>query len=356
MSGTTLKKLTGLAAASALLTGGLSTVAWAEPAETNAFKITDISTDIMEGPGAGYLENQCLYNFTYEGAAEAGEEKVKVELLDMMGDLVKTITTRVTLSESGLFSVFCGEIPANRNFNFRLRLGENVSETYRYSGNEPVWPGVGITQPVEVSKNNYVFPLGKKVTLTQTSSWEPGTKFDIRVWTSEKANFTNKDRNWNTSGKALVEVKGISDYRVSFTPKPREAGRYLWISAIARTPDSLPVYITYPVARLDDSRLKKSTHYTLGKKSGKAKVGKTIKVTAPKATKLGKAAGVKFSYKWHVKTPKGKYKPLTGAKSTKSKLKLTKKMKGKTYRVAVQVKAPNYTSPSRKTYTWSKTK
>lgn len=95
-------------------------------------------------------------------------------------------------------------------------------------------------------------------------TWEKGTRFDTRVFVSDKPHFTTHDLEQNLAGRALVEAYDTAAPVREVTIPRRLVGTYLWVSVTGRKDGEVGWGFTERAARVvvvkERWRLKRLTH------------------------------------------------------------------------------------------------
>ncbi|GAA1919953.1 hypothetical protein [Nocardioides marmoribigeumensis] len=132
-------------------------------------------------------------------------------------------------------------------------------------------------------------------------TWEDGTVFDTRVWTSRTQEFTADDWTADVNGSgAVLEARDRTTPVLTWTPRQRDYGRWVWISVIGQKPGKAAWRFTFQPEYVAAGTMPTAFFDGYGARVGVARVGRTVAMTRPSTylTRRGVAAGVQASYRW----------------------------------------------------------
>lgn len=356
----------GVASAALVLSGASLLAAPATAAEATAPTIEKITITNEAGGLSGFIPINCTVHVDFTDATPSSGSLYEVRITNELGHVSDIVTwseadpadpTKLTTSLN-CFDFTLGHTHGVKLVEHTIDGDEaTVSErkNFTYENTKaPKW----VEDNSYKKKGVFMHRVGEKQTLKFSGGeWEKGTKFSTRVWVSKTKEFTPADYAANdTGGMAIVDVQDAAKPVLSWTPKAKHANHWVWVSVVGQAPGKAPWRFSFnpphfiePAPTLGKAHVK-----SFGKKKGKAKVNRSIRVTKPVLTKKGKKAKVKAAYRWQMK--KGnKWVAVKGKKGARNVLKLTRKDKGKKYRVRVTVRAPKF-SPTVRFYAFPKVK
>lgn len=349
----------GLASVAVVSSGAALGAAPASAAE-GPLTITSVTVTNVGGGLSGHLPVQCAVAVEFTDGTPAATTAYEVVMLDEGGAEVDAAADAFDTDADPTdlrMDLACAAFTQDQPLDLVLRehadegiveVSDPVPFTYEVTDHP-----TGISDSSVMQDGHWTNLVGKPASITFTGGeWEPGTRFDTRIWTSRTRQFTAADWTDNVTGNAgLVEATDLDAPVLSWTPRPRDAGRWVWISIVGQVPGKAPWTFWFAPEYVSYGAQPRAAWYRgYGEKVGVARVGRTVKVTRPELTTAGSRAGVTTSHRWYVK--QGTWKPLTGAGSTKSYLRLTRALRGKQVMVKVTYRAPRYAS-FQKSFVWS---
>ncbi|MBB3041376.1 hypothetical protein [Nocardioides soli] len=345
----TTKLFAGIAPALALggmLMGSTTALGNQQAPTTGASpEITSITVANEGGGLSPYLSPSCAVVVNFSDATPSASTAYTVTVADSYDVKVGTFA-QASLADGGdsqfRVGVPCDSIYEDEALTYVVNEGDSQSAakpfTFSYVGHP-----TGIEDSSVLRNGEWTHFVGKKATVKFTGgSWEPGTKFSSRVWTSKTKNFTPADFAANTSGNAaIVQRDGAGAPVLTWTPRQQDAGKYVWVSIRgekAGKGDWQFYFDAQKVAALPKQPAKwvKKFGKITGKVKGHPKVGRKLSVSKPVFTKAGKAHKATVRYQWSY----GTATTIKGA--TKRTFKPKRALRGQKLRLTVTVRAEDY--------------
>ena len=159
----------------------------------------------------------------------------------------------------------------------------------------------GISDTSVMRDGHWTDFVGQRARIEFTGTWEDGTVFDTRVWTTRTRTFTVDDGEANLDGgAAIVESQDRAAPVTSWVPRQRDYGRWVWISVIGQKPGRAAYRFTFQPEYVAAGTMPAGFFDGYGERVGVARVGRTVAMTGPSTylTARGVKAGVRASYRW----------------------------------------------------------
>lgn len=194
-----------------------------------------------------------------------------------------------------------------------------------------------VTAPVAATPvlSNGSYKTGVKSVVQFEGTWEEGSTVTTKVVANIGG--TRPEAVQNSSSEiAVTSVYNTATNAIEFTLPASAAGRFIWVSASAtKLGKASSGFRLTPVTAAGMPTYNPAWVRSFGSKTGTAKVGRTVGITAPVFTNSTIKAKTMVTYKWF-----GNSKVISGA--TRPTLKLTTMSKGKAIILKESFKADGY--------------
>ena len=275
----------------------------------NLLKVTLSDTTPSEGPDYTVMfDGRPLTPF--HAIADAGRVDLLISTAGLRDDLVSGSAYPVAVSE--------GTGPS--------------SPTYTYVYDQVAAPSSA--NPV-LTQGGY--EPGAKSSVQFEGQWESGSQVTTKV--VGNVGGTRQEAVANSGSEiAITSAYSAATNSIEFTVPPSAAGRYIWVSVSATHGAKVTSgFQLAPVMASGDPRYDRSWVTSFGSRTGVAKVGKRIGLTAPTFSSPAAKEATTVRYRWFKNG-----RALSGA--SKSRLRLTRAMKGKRITVRQTFTADGYRS------------
>lgn len=328
-------------AALALLSPTAAVVAAAPAQAAGGVTITKVSPGKDWGGLSAFIQTGCAVQVEFTDASPSEDDAYVVRVVTQAGVELEAGAWGDEGKFTGIVDCHISDFVDGEEVKVEVQEKKSVTTT--------TWTPDTLERPVPSESTLRVKKRSNgsaKATIAYGGTWETGVTFDYQVWTTKNNYITGDDYDANQRGnKAVVaSVSGAKKPLTSFVIPKRLGKRYMWVSVVARGTDSqFDTGIFWGPATVEDTQKTMPAKWvkSFGKKKGRAKVGKTVRVTKPKYSKAGSKQKLKVSYQWRAGGKKV-------AKGTKAKLKVTKKLRGKKLKVTITVTKAGHKSRTKK--------
>lgn len=331
----------------AALLAGTVLAAPSVAAEPASLSITSVAPVNDSGGLSGWLPIACSVRVELADPTPADPSRYVLELSHPDGSRDRVDGAySVDGAQAPIFQVPCDLVGEGSTVDLRVVETDDAGQVVETSATRPFelvvtgHPG-SISDSSVLRDGRWTNVMGRPATIGfADGEWEPGTRFATRIWTSAGRTFTAEDWSADTDGgAAIVDVEDQDAPVLRWVPRPRDTGRWVWISIVGQAPGHAAWRFTFAPELVVPAPMPTAFFDGYGARVGTPRVGRTVAVTRPSTylTAKGVAAGVKATYRWMVDG-----RPVSGTAAARRTFTVPSRLVGKQLSVRTWFAARGY--------------